>query len=163
MNGEFRGKSAELAVPERREPAARYVLLFHRTHLERHVSHVYSHASMVGWHNINDPCALNRCIRESGEAAGSKAGPDIRTRVVDELGYIRAVVRSADMVAPEAESMMPFDYRRMQQDLKNLPGTVASQNFNASATPGERPGDVLAQQGGNIQMDCPPCCLVGRR
>jgi CRP-like cAMP-binding protein len=63
--------------------------------------------------------------------------------VFGEIGYIRAVERTADVVATSAVSALRFDYERMQKDLKFFPNIVAQLNFNISAILGERLADVL--------------------
>lgn len=63
--------------------------------------------------------------------------------VFGEIGYIRAVERTADVTATSAVAALRFDYERMQKDLKFFPNIVAQLNFNISAILGERLADVL--------------------
>ena len=44
-NREFRGKYAELALPDTRQLVAQYLMFFHRSDLDSYVSHDYSRAS----------------------------------------------------------------------------------------------------------------------
>ena len=63
--------------------------------------------------------------------------------VFGEIGYIRAVERTADVTATVAVAALRFDYERMQRDLKFFPNIVAQLNFNISAILGERLADIL--------------------
>ncbi|MFT5012338.1 MAG: putative RND superfamily exporter protein [Patiriisocius sp.] len=67
-------------------------------------------------------------------------------QIIGEVGYIRAIERTADVTATTAVSALRFDYDRMQKDLKFFPNIVAQLNFNISAILGGRLADVLAQQ-----------------
>ena len=67
-------------------------------------------------------------------------------QIIGEVGYIRAIERTADVTATTAVSALRFDYERMQRDLKFFPNIVAQLNFNISAILGGRLADVLAQQ-----------------
>lgn len=64
-------------------------------------------------------------------------------QVFGEVGYIRAIERTADVVATTKVSALNFDYTRMQKDLKFFPNIVAKLNFNISGILGERLADVL--------------------
>lgn len=64
-------------------------------------------------------------------------------QVFGEVGYIRAIERTADVVAKTPVSALNFEYDRMQKDLKFFPNIVAKLNFNISAILGERLADVL--------------------
>ena len=64
-------------------------------------------------------------------------------QVFGEIGYIRAVERTADVTATSAVAALRFDYERMQKDLKFFPNIVAQLNFNISAILGERLADTL--------------------
>ncbi|MFT4711553.1 MAG: putative RND superfamily exporter protein [Candidatus Azotimanducaceae bacterium] len=66
--------------------------------------------------------------------------------VFGEIGYIRAVERTADVIATTAVSALRFDYERMQKDLKFFPNIVAQLNFNISAILGERLADALDEK-----------------
>ena len=63
--------------------------------------------------------------------------------VFGEVGYIRAIERTADVVARTPVSALNFEYERMQKDLKFFPNIVAKLNFNISGILGERLADVL--------------------
>ncbi len=63
--------------------------------------------------------------------------------VFGEVGYIRAIERTADVVARTPASALNFEYERMQKDLKFFPNIVAKLNFNISGILGERLADVL--------------------
>jgi hypothetical protein len=63
-----------------------------------------------------------------------------------EVGYTRAIERTADVTAKTTVSALRFDYERMQKDLKFFPNIVAQINFNISAILGERLSDVLAEK-----------------
>tara|TARA_R110002072_G_scaffold56097_3_gene145505 strand:- start:66 stop:2837 length:2772 start_codon:yes stop_codon:yes gene_type:complete len=67
-------------------------------------------------------------------------------QIIGEVGYIRAIERTADVTASTAVSALRFDYDRMQKDLKFFPNIVAQLNFNISAILGGRLADVLAEQ-----------------
>ena len=64
-------------------------------------------------------------------------------QVFGEVGYIRAIERTADVVAKTPVSALNFEYDRMQKDLKFFPNIVAKLNFNISGILGERLADVL--------------------
>ena len=64
-------------------------------------------------------------------------------QVFGEVGYIRAIERTADVVARTPVSALNFEYERMQKDLKFFPNIVAKLNFNISGILGERLADVL--------------------
>ena len=64
-------------------------------------------------------------------------------QVFGEVGYIRAIERTADVVAATPVSALNFEYARMQKDLKFFPNIVAKLNFNISGILGERLADVL--------------------
>ena len=63
--------------------------------------------------------------------------------VFGEIGYIRAVERTADVIATTPVSALCFDYERLHNDLRFFPNIVAKLNFNISAILGERLADVL--------------------
>jgi hypothetical protein len=67
-------------------------------------------------------------------------------QIIGEVGYIRAIERTADVTAATAVTALRFDYERMQKDLKFFPNIVAQLNFNISAILGGRLADVLAEQ-----------------
>lgn len=64
-------------------------------------------------------------------------------QVFGEVGYIRAIERTADVVAATPVTALNFEYHRMQKDLKFFPNIVAKLNFNISGILGERLADVL--------------------
>ncbi len=64
-------------------------------------------------------------------------------QVFGEVGYIRAIERTADVVAKTPVTVLNFEYDRMQKDLKFFPNIVAKLNFNISGILGERLADVL--------------------
>ena len=66
--------------------------------------------------------------------------------IFGEIGYTRAIERTADITATTAVSALRFDYERMEKDLKFFPNIVAKLNFNISAILGERLADLLAEQ-----------------
>ncbi|MEM9304025.1 MAG: MMPL family transporter [Pseudomonadota bacterium] len=63
--------------------------------------------------------------------------------IFGEIGYIRAIERTADVRTIGAASVLRFDFERMQKDLKFFPNIVAKLNFNISAILGERLADTL--------------------
>lgn len=63
--------------------------------------------------------------------------------VFGEVGYIRAIERTADVIAATPVTALNFEYQRMQKDLKFFPNIVAKLNFNISGILGERLADVL--------------------
>jgi multidrug efflux pump subunit AcrB len=67
-------------------------------------------------------------------------------QIIGEVGYIRAIERTADVTATSTVTALRFDYERMQKDLKFFPNIVAQLNFNISAILGGRLADVLAEQ-----------------
>jgi len=80
---------------------------------------------------------------QSRRLAGLKPG-----EIFGEIGYIRAIERTADVTAISSLSALRFDYERMQKDLKFFPNIVAQLNFNISAILGERLADILDEKGG---------------
>ncbi len=84
-------------------------------------------------------------IRHDGESErllASLAPGDI----FGEVGYIRAIERTADVIAMSHVSVLNFDYERMQKDLRFFPNIVAKLNFNISGILGGRLADVLDSQ-----------------
>ncbi|MCC5888377.1 MAG: MMPL family transporter [Gammaproteobacteria bacterium] len=77
---------------------------------------------------------------EDGEKVLATLGPG---DVFGEIGYIRAVERTADVRATGPVSALRFDYERMQKDLKFFPNIVAQLNFNISTILGERLADMV--------------------
>ncbi|MEM1090199.1 MAG: MMPL family transporter [Pseudomonadota bacterium] len=63
--------------------------------------------------------------------------------IFGEIGYIRAVERTADVRARTPVTVLRFQFDRMQKDLKFFPTIVANLNFNISAILGERLADTL--------------------
>lgn len=66
--------------------------------------------------------------------------------IFGEIGYIRAIERTADVIARSPVTALRFDFERMQKDLKFFPNIVAKLNFNISAILGERLADLLEQR-----------------
>ena len=66
--------------------------------------------------------------------------------IFGEIGYVRAVRRTADVTAKTVVSALRFDYERMQKDLKFFPNIVARLNFNISAILGSRLAEVLDEE-----------------
>lgn len=64
-------------------------------------------------------------------------------QVFGEIGYIRAMERTADVRALSPISALRFDYDRMQKDLKFFPNIVAKLNFNISHILGERLAEMV--------------------
>lgn len=64
--------------------------------------------------------------------------------VFGEMGYLEAVVRSADVRALTPVAALRFDYARMQQDLKFFPNIMARLNYNISRIISERAADDAA-------------------
>jgi predicted RND superfamily exporter protein len=75
---------------------------------------------------------------ERRQLAVLKAG-----QVFGEIGYIRAIERTANVQALSAVSALRFDYEKLEQDLKFFPNIVAKLNFNISGILGERVADLL--------------------
>ncbi len=75
---------------------------------------------------------------ETRELAELSAG-----QIFGEVGYIKAIERTADVVAKTPVTALNFEYNRMQSDLKFFPNIVAKLNFNISGILGERLADVL--------------------
>lgn len=67
-------------------------------------------------------------------------------QIFGEVGYIRAIERTADVIASTPVSALNFEYDRMQKDLRFFPNIVAKLNFNISGILGERLADVLNSQ-----------------
>jgi len=63
--------------------------------------------------------------------------------VFGEVAYIRAVERTADVVAEADVTVLNFEYDRMQKDLRFFPNIIAKLNFNISAILGKRLAEVL--------------------
>ncbi|MEE4301552.1 MAG: MMPL family transporter [Pseudomonadales bacterium] len=64
-------------------------------------------------------------------------------QVFGEIGYIRAIERTANVQAATPVSALRFDYEKLQQDLKFFPNIVAKLNFNISGILGERVAELL--------------------
>lgn len=77
---------------------------------------------------------------QDGERILATLGPG---DVFGEIGYIRAVERTADVRARGPLLALRFDYERMQKDLKYFPNIVARLNFNISTILGERLADMV--------------------
>ncbi|MEX2524651.1 MAG: efflux RND transporter permease subunit [Gammaproteobacteria bacterium] len=84
VNREFRGRFAELSLPETRELVAQYLLFFHRSDLDSYVSHNYSRANIIVRHNITDSHTLNKYIQELEDVVRHIAGPEMKAFVVGE-------------------------------------------------------------------------------
>ena len=63
--------------------------------------------------------------------------------VFGEVAYIRAVERTATVVAEADVTVLNFEYDRMQKDLRFFPNIIAKLNFNISAILGKRLAEVL--------------------
>ena len=63
--------------------------------------------------------------------------------VFGEVAYIRAVERTAGVVAKADVTVLNFEYDRMQKDLRFFPNIIAKLNFNISAILGKRLAEVL--------------------
>ncbi len=63
-------------------------------------------------------------------------------QIFGEIGYIKEIERTADVIATTPVSALNFEYHRMQKDLKFFPNIVAKLNFNISGILGERLADV---------------------
>jgi predicted RND superfamily exporter protein len=74
-------------------------------------------------------------------------------QVFGEIGYIRAIERTADVRATSRVSALRFDYERLEQDLKFFPNIVAKLNFNISAILGERVADLLGSGAGSAAAE----------
>lgn len=64
-------------------------------------------------------------------------------QVFGEIGFIRAMERTADVRALSKISALRFDYDRMQKDLKFFPNIVAKLNFNICYILGERLAEMV--------------------
>jgi len=65
--------------------------------------------------------------------------------VFGEIGFVREIERTADVVANSAVNVLTFDFERLAHDLKYFPRIVAKLNFNISYILGERLADRLAE------------------
>jgi predicted RND superfamily exporter protein len=64
-------------------------------------------------------------------------------QVFGEIGFIRAMERTADVRALSKISALRFDYDRMHKDLKFFPNIVAKLNFNICYILGERLAEMV--------------------
>ena len=64
-------------------------------------------------------------------------------QVFGEIGFIRAMERTADVRALSPITALRFDYDRMQKDLKFFPNIVAKLNFNICFILGERLAEMV--------------------
>jgi len=83
-----------------------------------------------------------RVERRDGEAVRELAVLE-PGEIFGEVGYIREIERTADVVAVTPVAALNFEYERMQRDLRFFPNIVAKLNFNISGILGERLADVL--------------------
>lgn len=81
---------------------------------------------------------------DKGEDVITVLGPG---DVFGEMGYLEAVVRTADVRAISPVSALRFDYARMQKDLKFFPNIMARLNHNISTIINERSDAVAASSG----------------
>jgi len=58
--------------------------------------------------------------------------------VFGEIGFVRKIERTADVVASGAVTVLKFDFERLKHDLRYFPSIVAKLNFNISYILGER-------------------------
>jgi predicted RND superfamily exporter protein len=84
VHREFQGQFSQLSLPKSRQMAAQYLLFFHRSELERYVSHDYRRTNIVVRHNINDSNTLNRYVQELDSAVKQIAGPDFESNIIGE-------------------------------------------------------------------------------
>lgn len=94
-------------------------------------------------------------VRRDGERSRQVAVLEAG-QVFGEIGYIRAIERTADVRALTPVSALRFDYERLEQDLKFFPNIVAKLNFNISAILGERVADLLGAGAGPTSPGAPP-------
>ena len=91
VNREFYGGRDEyFKAPLDRQLIAQYLLFFHRSDLERYVSHDFQRANIVVRHNITDSSMLNRHVRELREVVASIAGSRMKGLVVGENLMVNA-------------------------------------------------------------------------
>ena len=64
-----------------------------------------------------------------------------------EGGYVREILRTADVRAVTKVEALRFDYERMRSDLRYFPSIVAALNFNISRILGERLADSMGVPG----------------
>ena len=64
-------------------------------------------------------------------------------QVFGEIGFIKETLRTADVQASTAVSVLRFDYDKLKKDLKLFPSIVAKLNFNISCILGERLADTV--------------------
>jgi len=64
--------------------------------------------------------------------------------VFGEIGFVREIERTADVVAIGAVKVLKFDFERLAHDLRYFPRIVAKLNFNISYILGERLADNIA-------------------
>ena len=67
--------------------------------------------------------------------------------VLGEVGYVREILRTADVRAVTKVQALRFDYERMRSDLRYFPSIVAALNFNISRILGERLADSMGVPG----------------
>ena len=75
---------------------------------------------------------------KSTHLATLKAG-----QIFGEVGYVKAIQRTADVQALSKVRALRFDRKRLKKDLKFFPNTVAKLNFNISCILGERLAEVV--------------------
>jgi len=63
--------------------------------------------------------------------------------VFGEIGFVREIERTADVVATSAVKVLKFDFERLAHDLRYFPRIVAKLNFNISYILGERLADSI--------------------
>lgn len=59
-------------------------------------------------------------------------------QIFGEIGYVRQILRTADVRAASPVAVLRFDYLKLEQDLKFFPFIIAKLNFNISCILGER-------------------------
>jgi len=63
-------------------------------------------------------------------------------QIFGEIGYVRQILRTADVRATSPVAVIRFDYLKLEQDLKFFPFIIAKLNFNISCILGERLADA---------------------
>jgi len=77
-------------------------------------------------------------------------------QVLGEVGYIRAIRRTADVRALTHVEVLRFDYKKLKKDLKFFPHIVANLNFNISRILGERLASVYNMMAPQAKKKKPP-------
>lgn len=72
-------------------------------------------------------------------------------QIFGEIGYVKAIRRTADIRALNDVEVLIFDYKKMQQNLQFFPHIVAQLNFNISRILGERLADAVQELAAKAQ------------